>query len=170
MPPITPVVSLVQTHGIYIREKTHPVHYHTKPHLTTTSCISNPRPARRLPSRYPLVSRPAGWPRPLDPSAASIRSNQPQVAVPRAPTHHGPPALRLATATHPRPSSPTRTSLVVTLTTTFRVPTSPRHLHRPVSLPWPRHFPSCRHCTRRRSPRVIAGAAVARSNVAPPSP
>jgi hypothetical protein len=173
VPPITPVVSFVQTHGIYIRNKTHPVHYDTKP-LFTASCISNRHPARRLPhrlqSRYPLVSRLAGWLHPLDPSAVSTRSNHPQVAVPRARTHHGPPALRWATATPPRPSSRTKTSLVVTLTTTLPVPTSPRRLHRPVSPLWPRHSPSFRHCTRRRSPRVSAGAAVARSSVAPPSP
>jgi hypothetical protein len=55
---------------------------------------------------------------------------------------------------------------VVTSMTTSRVPSLPKHLHRPVSLPWPRHSRSSHHCTPKRSPRASAGEAVARSSVA----
>jgi hypothetical protein len=161
--PRTPVVScLVYTYT-----------YTTRPTPYTTylpRCISNRRLAHRPPSPYPSVSRLAGWLLPPDLSAATTRSSPTRAVLPRAPIHHGPPAHHSVTAARLRPSSPTPTSLVMTLTTTTHVASSPKRLRLLVNPPWLRHFQSCHHCMHRRSPRASVGAAAARSSAGLPSP
>jgi hypothetical protein len=91
-------------------------------HIHTQKCISKHHLARRLPSRYLLASRLAGWLRLLDPSTATTRSSQTRVVDRAVPTHHGQQARHSAIATRHRPSSRTPTFSARTSTTRTRVP------------------------------------------------
>jgi hypothetical protein len=155
---------------LYIHTYTGPT-----PYTTTTlnsPCTSNPHQPHRPPSPSPSAS-PPGPPcrRPQTPSTATTQPSRRHFAAPPVPTLHGQPVLRSTTAARHRLTLAMPTCLARTLTTTLPALFSRRLQHRPVSHPWPRPFPSCHHCTRKRSPRPsAAAAAAAASSAAPPSP
>lgn len=157
--------------SVYIHQ-THPVRYTPSipsAIITTSTCISNHRPALRLRSRSQSASRQGACLLPPLLSTATSPHSRARVVAHHVPTHHGRRDHLWTTAVHHHPTSATPTSLARTLTTSLPAHSLRRLQHHHARTPWPRHSPSCPHSTPRRSPRRSVVAAVAASNVAHPS-